>query len=358
MKRIQTIEWQKNKIKIIDQTKLPQKLLYIYIKDIKTLWQAIKQMKIRGAPALGIAGALGIYLGIKDIEAKNFKEFKERLDKVARYLFACRPTARNLFYGIERMYNVAVGNKDKSVLKIKELILEEAKKMIEEEKDSCYKIASYGARLIKDKDRVLTICNAGILATLDYGTALGIIYKARQEGKRLRVFACETRPLLQGSRLTAWELKQKGIDVTVICDNMAATLMQQGKIDKVITGADRIAANGDVANKIGTYNLAILAKFHRIPFYVAAPITTFDRRIKSGKDIPIEERDKKEVITLLGKIRIAPCNVKVFNPAFDVTPNNLITAIITDKGIIPPKNIRDTLSAKAKGAPRWGHPSD
>jgi methylthioribose-1-phosphate isomerase len=297
---------------------------------------------VRGAPALGAAAGLGMYLGIKDSKAGDFIEFNKELNKVIVYLASSRPTARNLFWGLERMRKVALENQGKSISLIKKLLLCEAKKIIEEDRQACRKIGYYGAKLINKKDTILTICNAGILATVDYGTALGIIYRAKDEGKNIKVYACETRPLLQGARLTAWELNKNAIDVTLICDNMAAVLMKQGKIDKVITGADRIALNGDVANKIGTYNLAVLSYHHKIPFYIAAPLSTFDSSIKNGKDIPIEERSPKEVTELFFKQAIAVNNIKVFNPAFDVTPNNLITAIITDKGIIRPpykKNI-------------------
>jgi methylthioribose-1-phosphate isomerase len=339
---IKTIQWQDNKIKLIDQTKLPLKLEYVYAKDLKSLWQAIKSMKVRGAPALGAISALGVYLGIKDSKAKNFLEFNKELDRVADFIASSRPTARNLFWGLERVLGVASKNKDKPISVIKRLLFKEAQDIIELDSITCRKIGYYGQKLINDNDRILTICNAGILATIDYGTALGVIYRAKQERKYIKVFACETRPMLQGARLTTWELKKKGIDVVLICDSMAATLMQQGRIDKVITGADRIALNGDTANKVGTYSLAVLSYYHKVPFYIAAPQSTFDLVIKSGRDIPIENRDPKEVTSLFFKRPIADKNIKVFNPAFDVTPNKLITAIITDKGIIRPpfkKNI-------------------
>jgi len=343
---IRTIEWVNNKIKIIDQTKLPGKLEYLYINDLKSLWQAIKVLKVRGAPALGAAAGLGVYLGVKDSQAKKFPKFKNELDKVIRYLGSSRPTARNLFWGLERMRKAAFKNKAKSVPLIKNRLFEEANKIIEEDRISCRKIGSLGAKLIRRNDTILTVCNAGILATIDYGTALGVIYRAAQEGKHIRVYACETRPLLQGARLTVWELMKKGIDVTLNCDNMAATLMAQGRIDKVIAGADRIAANGDTANKIGTYSLAVLAKHHKVPFYIAAPASTFDLSIKSGKFIPIEQRKAEEVTDLFFKKSMSHKNIKVFNPAFDVTPHDLITAIITDKGIIRPpysRNIRKAI---------------
>lgn len=340
------MEWKNNKIKLINQCRLPQRLEYIYIGDIKKLWQAIRSMQVRGAPALGAAAALGVYLGVRKSRARDFKNFSRELDRVARYLASSRPTARNLFWGIERIASIAVRNKKKQIPQIKKLLLKEALKIIEEDRLACRKIGYFGEKLFKKKVAIMTICNAGILATIDYGTALGVIYALSRKGKNPRVFACETRPMLQGARLTAWELKKQGIDVTLICDSMAATLMRQGKIDAVITGADRVALNADSANKIGTYNLAVLAGFHKIPFYIAAPASTFDLKIKSGKDIPIEERQAQEVTELFFKKPIAPRNVKVFNPSFDVTPHRLITAIITDKGVIRPpfeKNIKRLL---------------
>lgn len=339
---IRTIEWKNGRIRLIDQTKLPQRFEYIDIKDLKTLFHAIKFLQVRGAPALGAAAGLGVYLGIKDSKAKDFFQFNKEMDKVISYIASCRPTARNLFWGLERIRKVAKENKNKPVSLIKKILLKEANKIVEEDRIACRKIGFFGARLINKNDTILTVCNAGILATIDYGTALGVIYRAKEEGKNIKVFACETRPLLQGARLTTWELMKKGIDVTLNCDNMAAALMAQGKINRVIAGADRIAANGDTANKIGTYSLAVLAHFHKIPFYIAAPKSTFDLSIKSGKNIPIEQRSHTEVTGLFSKTSIAPKNVKVFNPAFDVTPHYLITAIITDKGIIKPpysKNI-------------------
>jgi methylthioribose-1-phosphate isomerase len=333
---IRTLEWKNNRIKLIDQTRLPEKLEYIYINNLKDLRWAIKDMKIRGAPALGAASALGVYLGIKNLKIKNFNEFSKELDKVTRYLASSRPTARNLFWAIERMCSAAIRNKHKSIPEIKRLLLKEAQNIIEEDRIACRKIGFYGAKLIKNNEAILTICNAGVLATIDYGTALGVIYSACEKGKGVKVYACETRPMLQGARLTTWELARYGVDVTLICDNMAATLMQQGRINKVICGADRIARNKDTANKIGTYNLAVLAHFHKIPFYIASPISTFDPSIKTGKNIPIEERSVGEVTELFFKKPIAGKKIKVFNPAFDITPHNLITAFITDRGIIKP----------------------
>lgn len=343
---MRTIEWKNNAIRIIDQTKLPSRLEYLDIKDTSALWQAIKKLKVRGAPALGAIAALGVYLGVKDSKAKNFAEFGRELDRLSKYLASSRPTARNLFWGIERMCSAAVKNMHKTIPQIKKILFQEAMDVIEEDRALCRRIGYYGAKLFKKRDTVLTICNAGILATIDYGTALGVIYRAKEEGKIIKVYACETRPLLQGARLSVWELMKKGIDVTMICDNMAATLMRQGRINKVIAGADRIASNGDTANKIGTYNLAVLSRYHKIPFYIAAPFSTFDLRIKSGKEIPIEERSGDEITSMFFKKPIAAVDTKVFNPAFDVTPHNLITAIITEKGVIRApyvKNIRKAL---------------
>lgn len=338
---IRTIQWHGNTIKIIDQTKLPQRLEYLYIRDLKSLWLAIKLMKIRGAPALGAAAGLGVYLGIKNSQSRSFKQLKKETEKTISFLASSRPTARNLFWGLERMRKTAILNKDRPIWKIKKLLFQEAQRIIEEDRKSCRRIGYYGAQLIKNKDTILTICNAGILATIDYGTALGVIYCAKEEKKKIKVYACETRPMLQGARLTTWELRRNGVDVTLICDSMAATLMKQGRIDKVITGADRIAANGDSANKIGTYSLAVLSRYHRIPFYVAAPASTFDLSLKSGRDIPIEERNAEELTDLFFKYPIAAKNIKIFNPAFDVTNNKLITAIITDRGIIHPPYVRN-----------------
>lgn len=329
---IQTIAWKKDKARIVDQTRLPHKLVYLDIKDVKTMWQAIRKLKVRGAPAIGVAGAFGVILGVRHIKTDRYDVFKRRLDRIVEYLLSCRPTAISLAWALERMQNCAEKNRNKSIAEIKSALLKEALLIMKEDKICCRKMARYGARLIKNGDNILTHCNAGGLATVDYGTALGVLFEAKKQGKKIKVFAGETRPLLQGSRLTVWELLKAGIDTTLICDNMAASLMAKGKIDKIFVGADRIAKNGDTANKIGTYNLAVLAKYHKIPFYVAAPVSTFDIQLPSGRRIPIEERDEDEVKTVMGR-RIAPKGVKVYNPAFDVTPARLITAIITENGV-------------------------
>lgn len=336
---VETIKWDKGAIKIIDQTELPNRLVYLRYKDVKTFWHAIKKLQVRGAPALGIAAAYGVYLGIKDSCAKDYRRFKNELENVIKFLGSARPTAVNLFWGLERMKSVAVKNKDKKISAIKRTLLEEAHRIFEEDRDICRRIGDFGAKFIRNGDVILTHCNAGALATADYGTALGVIYRAKEQGKRIKVYADETRPLLQGARLTSWELMREGIDVTLICDNMAAEVMREGRITKVLVGADRIARNGDCANKIGTYNLAVLANYHKIPFYVVAPLSTVDLRTPSGRDIPIEVRKADEVTMINGKI-LAPKGIKVYNPAFDVTPAKLITAIITEIGVFKPNEIK------------------
>ncbi|MCX5694113.1 MAG: S-methyl-5-thioribose-1-phosphate isomerase [Candidatus Omnitrophica bacterium] len=349
---IRTIDWKNNKIRIIDQTKLPLKLLYINIDHLEDLWQAIKIMQVRGAPALGAAAGLGMYLGIKDYICSDWGKFSRKLNSVAKYLASSRPTARNLFWGIERILAVASAHKNQPITKIKQAILADAKLIMQEDAFSCRKIGAYGARLFKNNNKVLTICNAGILATIDYGTALGVVYTAVSQGKKVEVFCCETRPLLQGARLTTWELNKQGIDVTLIADNTAAKLMQENQVDMVITGADRIAANGDTANKIGSFNLAVLAKYHNIPFYVAAPKSTFDLAIRDKSGIKIELRKDQEVSSILFKKEIAPKNAKVLNPAFDVIPHQLISGIITDQGVIQMpylQNIRKILGKNKCG---------
>ncbi len=342
---VQTITWDKGRIKLIDQTELPMKLKYVHCSDTKTIWEAIKTLKVRGAPALGIAAALGVVVGIQNSKAETFGEFQEELDQVTEYLATSRPTAVNLFWALDRMKETAEANRNKSVPELKKILLQEALNILEEDKKTCRDLATFGARILEDGDTVLTHCNAGALATADYGTALGIIYKATEQKKKISVFADETRPLLQGARLTTWELKQAKIDVTLICDNTAAMVMKQGKIKKVIIGADRIAANGDTANKIGSYNVALIAKAHNIPFYVAAPTTTFDLTLATGDEIPIEERDRREITHGFGKC-ITPPGIKVYSPAFDVTPADFITAIITEKGIAYPlyeKSLKELL---------------
>jgi len=329
---IPTIEWHDGKVRLIDQTLLPNELKYIECDSVEKVWEAIKVLRVRGAPAIGIAGALGIVLGIWNSEAKNYEDFLGQIQQITSYLATSRPTAVNLFWALDRMKLIAEKNRDKDISQLKGILLSEAHRIIDEDKAMCRAIGKNGADLIRDGYTILTHCNAGGLATADYGTALAVMFTAHEQGKKIKVFADETRPLLQGARLTVWELMQAGIDVTLICDNMAAQVMKEGKINCAIVGADRIAANGDTANKIGTYGVAVLAKEHKIPFYVAAPTSTLDLSLSSGDMIPIEQRNPDEVTMGFGR-RTAPEGAKVYNPAFDVTPARLIDAIITENGI-------------------------
>lgn len=347
---IPTIIWSHGCVKIIDQTKLPQKLAFIYCRDVKTLWHAIKRLSVRGAPALGVAAGFGVLLGLKGFKGDDKKRFFDYLKKICDYIGTSRPTAVNLFNALRQMQEAAYKNRGCSVRDIKGLLIKEALKIYELDRRVCRLMGRYGAKLIQSNQRVMTVCNAGALATVDYGTALGVMYAAKEEGKKFKVYACETRPLLQGARLTAWELLREKIDTTLICDNMAATLMKQGKVDAIFTGADRIASNGDTANKIGTYSLAVLARHHGIPFYIVAPFSTFDLSIPSGRQIPIEERSGDEVKRFANQ-PTAPHQVKVYNPAFDVTDHSLITAIVTESGIIRPpfkRNIKKAFKDKIK----------
>lgn len=329
---VETVRWVNGKIRLIDQTLLPLKFRYIYCSDIKTLWRAIRTLQVRGAPAIGVAAGFGVALAARNSRANSFKKLEKDVIKAITYLATSRPTAVNLFWALDRMRRVLYSNKNKPVRRIKRMLIEEAKAILKEDRAMCRKMASFGARVINKGDTILTLCNAGALATSDYGTAVGVIYKAKAEGKRVKVYACETRPLLQGARLTVWELLRNKVNVTLICDSMAATLMRQKRIDKIFVGADRIAGNGDTANKIGTYNLAVLAKHHGVPFYVVAPSSSFDLSLASGARIPIEQRSADEVKQVFGR-KITPEGAKAYNPAFDVTPHGLITAIVTEKGI-------------------------
>jgi len=329
---IDTIRWESGSVRLIDQTLLPKRFRYIDCRDIRSLHSAIRHLKVRGAPALGIAGALGIVLGMKRSRARNFREFIRELRRVKRYLASSRPTAVNLFWALDRMERVACRHAASALPRLQLILLREALLILEEDRRMCRKMARFGARLVRSGDTILTHCNAGGLATADYGTALGVLFESHKQGKKITVYVDETRPLLQGARLTAWELMQQKIRSVLICDNMAASLMAKGKIDKVFVGADRIAANGDCANKIGTYSVAVLAKEHGIPFYVVAPSSTFDFGIRNGSEIPIEQRDADEVRKICG-IEIAPRKIPVYNPAFDVTPHALVTAIITEAGV-------------------------
>ena len=324
-------------MELIDQRALPEKMKYVRCATVRDIESAIKTMKVRGAPAIGITGAYGVYLGIRKSAAKDFKNFEKDIIKTTKYLGASRPTARNLFWALERMHEIAKKHRGKSVSIIKRLMLAEAHAVLAEDKKICREIGKHGNLLIKKGFSILTHCNAGGLATADYGTALGVIFAAKS--KIRKVFVDETRPRLQGARLTAWELTKARVPAVLICDNMAASFMAKGQVDAVIVGADRIACNGDTANKIGTYSLAIAARYHKIPFYVASPVSTFDLSLSSGREIPIEKRCESEVKKVNGKY-ITVKNMKAENPAFDVTPAKLITGIITEKGVIENPNKR------------------
>ena len=328
-----TIEWRDNKVVMIDQTRLPGEEVYNEYTDYRSVAEAIRGMIIRGAPAIGVAAAMGIALGSREIIADTFESFFQQLNNVCDVMAKTRPTAVNLFWAIERMKRVAVENRDKDLNILRDILKNEAIRIEEEDLEICRAIGRNGAALIAENATILTHCNAGGLATAGYGTALGVIRAAHEAGKNIQVFADETRPWLQGARLTCWELMKEKIPVTLISDNMAGFFMSKGEISCCVVGADRIAANGDTANKIGTYSVAVLARENNIPFYVAAPTSTFDLSLASGNDIPIEERHAREVTHLQG-YPLAPEGVHVRNPAFDVTPARYITAIITEKGVV------------------------
>lgn len=318
---------------IIDQTQLPNKVEMLHLTEIKDIWDAIYHLKVRGAPAIGVAAAIGIYLAAKKINSDNYDEFYKQFKKDKDYLASSRPTAVNLFWALDRMEKVVLDNADKPVSEIKELLRKEAVEIRDEDVRVCKAIGEYGLSLIKDGYGILTHCNAGQLATVKYGTALAPMHLGAERGMHFKVYTDETRPLLQGIRLSAFELFSNGIDTTVICDNMASQVMKNGWIDAIFVGCDRVAANGDAANKIGTSGVAILAKHYGIPFYVCGPTSTIDMNIACGNDIPIEERKPHEVTEMWYKKRMAPEGVHVYNPAFDVTDNSLITAIVTEYGI-------------------------
>ena len=330
---MKTLEWQDGTLQLLDQTKLPLEVVYVRCQTAADVGHAIKTMKVRGAPAIGVAAAYGLALAASNSKCKDGQTFVNEMRDCARMLAATRPTAVNLFWALERMVKAIEKSGAEELPILKEAILREAHDILAEDIQMNRHIGMYGNDLIPPKARILTHCNAGALATGGYGTALGVIRSAHEADKDIQVFADETRPLLQGARLTAWELLQDNIPVTLITDNMAGYLMSKGMIDLAVVGADRITRNGDVANKIGTYTVAVLCKEHGIPFYVAAPASTIDMNLASGMEIPIEEREPQEVTSLYGQI-IAPPGVKVLNPAFDVTPNRLVTAIITDRGVI------------------------
>jgi len=332
-----TIEWNDSGVVMIDQRKLPASEIYVTCRTAKEVAKAITTMVIRGAPAIGVAAAMGIALGMRRSTATGTKQFTTEFQRTCDLMAATRPTAVNLFWAIERMKTTfaAAAQGGASVDELKQRLEADARAIHDEDVQSCRTMGAHGAALVPDESRILTHCNAGALATAGYGTALGVIRAAVEQGKKIAVLADETRPFLQGARLTAWELVKDGIDTTVITDNMTASMMRLGHVDLVVVGADRIAANGDVANKIGTYGVAVLAKEHGLPFYVAAPISTIDLNTPDGTRIPIEERNDREV-THVGSSRLTPEGARIRNPAFDVTPAKYVTAIVTERGIARP----------------------
>ena len=325
-------------VRMIDQTRLPTEFVRIDCRDVPAVWEAIRSLRVRGAPAIGVAAAYGAVLGgqlaIGEGEGGSGARLRRALREATSMLRTSRPTAVNLFWALDRIDRIVALSPDRDLL---DRVLTEAHAIAAEDKAMCHAIGRHGAELVATGQGVLTHCNAGGLATADYGTALAVLFTAHEQGKAIRVFADETRPLLQGARLTAWELKRRGVPVTLICDNMAAQVMKERKVQLVVVGADRIAANGDTANKIGTYGVALLARAHAIPFYVAAPSSTFDLAIADGSEIPIEQRDAAEITHGLGR-QTAPEGIDVYNPAFDVTPADLIAGIITERGIVRPVN--------------------
>jgi len=337
---VKAIEWKDGRVIMLDQSKLPVEVVFIDCTNYHIVAEGIKKLWIRGAPAIGIAAAMGIALGAQDLNAKSFRDFMKGIDVICAELLATRPTAVNIKWAVERIKRLLKEKKGEPVYRLKELLIDEAKKIHEEDIEVNKAIGRWGAQFIKDGDTVLTHCNAGALATGGYGTATAPMLVAIEQGKKIQVIADETRPVLQGARLTAWELMQAGVSVTLITDNSAGALMKKGEINLALVGTDRTVRNGDVANKIGTYSVAVLCKEHKIPFYVAAPLSSIDFSISTGDKIPIEERGSEEVTHIFGTCRIAPDNVRVRNMAFDVTPAKYITAIITEKGAFRPKDLK------------------
>jgi methylthioribose-1-phosphate isomerase len=338
---VKTIVWSEGRVIILDQSRLPLEVVYVVCDAYGQVVEAIKSLKIRGAPAIGIAAAMGVGLAAQDIKAESFDDFIKALEPVFESMLSARPTAVNISWAVERIKKVLESNRDLSISTLKETLIQEAERILHEDIEINRAIGMWGAQFISDGDCILTHCNAGSLATGGYGTATAPMLQARDQGKSFTVIADETRPVLQGARLTAWELMQEGIDVTLITDNAAGALMQKSVIDLAIVGTDRTAKNGDVANKIGTYSIAVLCKEHGIPFYVTAPLSSIDFSIHSGEEIPIEERPPEEVTEIFGKCRIAPQGVRVRNIAFDVTPARLVSAIITERGAFKPDDIKE-----------------
>jgi methylthioribose-1-phosphate isomerase len=337
-------------VRLIDQTRLPTEFVRIDCRDVPSVWEAIRSLRVRGAPAIGIAAAFGAVLGGHKAASEDAEAVRQGIHEATASLRTSRPTAVNLFWALDRIDRTVEATKPTDARALLERVLTEARTIADEDKAMCRAIGRFGAALVGSGQGVLTHCNAGGLATADYGTALAVLFTAHEQGKAIHVFADETRPLLQGARLTAWELQRHGVPVTLICDNMAAQVMKEGRVQLVIVGADRIAANGDTANKIGTYGVALLAKAHGIPFYVAAPSSTFDLALPDGSKIPIEERDPLEVTHGLGR-QTAPDGVAVYNPAFDVTPAELIAGIVTERGIIRPVTAAGVRAMVAPASP-------
>lgn len=332
---VPSIRWMDNHLRIIDQTYLPHTELFLDIYDVEQVWEAIKALRVRGAPAIGIAAAYGVYLGVRDLPEDSIRPFHAEVLDICEYLATARPTAVNLSWALDHAVRLARRMEDEPVSETRKALLNLARFLHEEDKRICVDIGKIGQALIPQSASILTHCNTGSLATGQYGTALSMIYHAHLGNKNIQVWVDETRPLLQGSRLTAWELKKTGVPHRLITDSMAAWVMREKRVDLIVVGTDRVARNGDTANKIGTYGLAVLARHHGIPFYVAAPVSSIDFNMNSGNEIPIEERDAAEVRTV-GKEQTAPPGTPVYNPAFDVTPHELITAFVTEKGIVKP----------------------
>ncbi|MEL7833898.1 S-methyl-5-thioribose-1-phosphate isomerase [Fodinibius sp. Rm-B-1B1-1] len=332
---VQSIEWREDHVRILDQTYLPGREVYSDIRDVGRMWEAIKKLRIRGAPAIGIAAAYGMYLGIKELPENAFESFIVEVNRVAEYLEGAHPTATNLEWATNRIKSTIRAHKGKEISEIKKIVLQTAKTIHDEDKRICKKIGEHGGDLIPKDAQVLTHCNTGSLATGKYGTALSAIFHAHEQGKKPFVWVDETRPLLQGSRLTAWELMNAEIPMKIITDSAAGSLMQRDEVDMIIVGADRVAANGDVANQIGTYPLAVLAQENNVPFYVAAPLSTVDMDIDQGDDIPLVERDQEEILNYSDS-QVAPKKAEAYNPTFDITPNSYITGIVTEEGTVEP----------------------
>ena len=338
---VPTVEWKDGAVRLLDQSRLPEKVEFLDCRDYQTVARAIRELRVRGAPAIGVTAAMGVALGAQSLRASGYDEFAKGVTGICEHLAATRPTAVNLFWAIERMKRTLAGLRGQPVVEIKRRLVEESQRILDEDIAMNRALGRHGAALVKDGQTILTHCNAGALATAGYGTALGVVRAAWEQGKKIRVLADETRPVLQGARLTVWELMQDQIPVTLITDNMAGALMRRGLIHLCLVGADRIAANGDVANKIGTYSVAVLAKAHGLPFYVAAPYSTIDLATPSGDQIPIEQRKPQEVTSICGGPPVAPLGAEVLNPAFDVTPAEFVTAIITERGVFKPGELAE-----------------